>query len=115
MKIAFLCSCLEPGRDGVGDYARRLAGELIRQGHSCVAVALNDPHIHKTMFEQQEIEGNSISTLRLSGVAPWSKRTVEARNWLDGFNPDWISLQYVPFGFHPKGLCFGLGKSLATM
>jgi hypothetical protein len=26
-----------------------------------------------------------------------------------------MSLQFVPFGFHPKGLCFGLGKKLAPI
>lgn len=27
MTILFLCGSLEPGRDGVGDYTRRLAGD----------------------------------------------------------------------------------------
>jgi hypothetical protein len=115
MRLAFICSSLEPGRDGVGDYTRRLAGELIRQGHRSIAVALNDPHISKTVFELQEIEGASISVLRLPDVMPWNERVVEARNWLDVFNPDWISLQFVPFGFQRRGLCFGLGKWLAAM
>jgi hypothetical protein len=26
-----------------------------------------------------------------------------------------VSLQFVPFGFHPKGLCFGIGTRLATI
>jgi hypothetical protein len=115
MKTAFLCSSLEPGRDGVGDYTRRLAGELIRQGHPCIAVALNDSHISETVFESQEIEGTSIPVMRLSSAAPWDNRTIEARAWLDIFNPDWMSLQFVPFGFHQKGLCFRLGKILAAM
>jgi hypothetical protein len=34
---------------------------------------------------------------------------------LNTFEPDWVSLQFVPFGFHPKGLQFGLGKILAAM
>jgi hypothetical protein len=46
---------------------------------------------------------------------PWRERVAQARAWLDAFGPDWISLQFVPFGFHPKGLCFGLGKHLAAM
>jgi hypothetical protein len=115
MKIAFLCSNLESGRDGVGDYTRRLAGELIRQGHPTVVVALNDWHISKTIFELQEIEGTSMSVLRLPSILPWSKRITEARNWLDVFNPDWISLQFVTFGFHQRGLCLGLGKKLAAI
>jgi hypothetical protein len=115
MRTAFLCGSLEPGRDGVGDYTRRLAGELIRQGHPSIAVALNDSHISETVLESQEIEGTAIPVLRLPSVAPWNKRMVESRNWSDVFNPDWMSLQFVPFGFHRKGLCFGLGKNLAAM
>jgi hypothetical protein len=99
----------------VGDYSRRLAGELIRQGHPSVAVALNDSHISEMLFESQEIEGTSISLLRLPNVLPWSNRMIVARDWLDGFNPDWTSLQFVPFGFHRKGLCFGLGKWLEAL
>ena len=42
MKFAFICGSLEPGRNGVGDYTRRLAGELAAQGHECLLVSLND-------------------------------------------------------------------------
>jgi hypothetical protein len=114
MKIAFLCSSLAQGRDGVGDYTRRLAGELVRQGHSSVIVGLNDPQIREVVFESQIIENVSISVLRLPGTMPWNKRMVESRKWLDNFNPDWVSLQFVPFGFNRRGLCFGLGKRLAA-
>ncbi len=53
--------------------------------------------------------------MRLPDVLPWHQRTAEVRHWLQDFNPDWLSLQFVPFGFHRKGLCFGLGKRLASM
>jgi hypothetical protein len=106
---------MEPGKDGVGDYSRRLAGALIRQGHPSVAVALNDPHIAATKFECQEIEGTSVDVMRLPSAAPWSSRVTEARRWVESFKPDWASLQFVIFGFHPKGLCFGLGKNLAAI
>lgn len=115
MKIAFFCRSLESGRDGVGDYARRLAGELIRQGHSSVLVALNDPYISQTVFEEQVIEGASIPVQRLPSILPWNNRIVQARKWLDAFNPDWMSLQFVPYAFHTKGLCFGLGKRLSAI
>jgi len=115
MRTAFLCGSLEPGRDGVGDYTRRLAGELIRQGHPCMAVALNDSHISQILSESQEIEGTSIPVLRLPGAMPWKQRITESLNRAGAFNPDWMSLQFVPFGFHPKGLCYGLGRHLAAM
>lgn len=115
MRLAFFCSSLERGRDGVGDYTRRLAGELIRRGHPSIGIALNDPHVSQALKEPQEIEGVSVPVLRLPGTLPWARRAAEARNWLDTFQPDWTSLQLVPFGLHPKGLCFGLGKTLVAI
>lgn len=115
MKIAFLCSNLEPGRDGVGDYTRRLAGELIRQGHPSLAIALNDWHISKTLIEVQESEGTPLSVLRLASGKPWEDRVVKARDRLDDFKPDWVSFQFVTFGYHRKGLCAGLGGKLAAI
>jgi hypothetical protein len=35
--------------------------------------------------------------------------------WLDDFNPDWVSVQFVPFGFQPKGLPFGLPRHLKSI
>jgi glycosyltransferase involved in cell wall biosynthesis len=115
VKIAFLTSCLEPGRDGVGDYTRRLAAECIRQGHPSVILALNDPHISREVYELQEMANQSISALRLPSVIPWKDRVVIARKWLKDFKPEWASLQFVTFGFHPKGLCVGLGRRLADI
>lgn len=115
MRLAFFCGSLEFGRDGVGDYCRRLAVECIRQGHECVLVALNDPCIKENAPGKQELDEKSISVLRLSGIVPWDVRVKEARKWLEDFKPDWISLQFVPFGFHRKGLCFGLGKIMVSI
>ena len=115
MRLSFYCSCLEPGRDGVGDYTRRLSGELIRQGHACTAVALNDWSISTLVSEPQVVEETTIPVLRLPGNMPWAQRIEASRQWSASFHPDWTSLQFVPFGFHAKGLCFGLGKHLAAL
>jgi hypothetical protein len=55
LKILFVCSCLEPGLDGVGDYTRRLAVELVALGHSCTLLALADGLV-------QEATGSEIAT-----------------------------------------------------
>jgi len=115
MRLAFICSSLAPGRDGVGDYTRRLAAEFVRQGFPTVGVALNDPHVTEPRLESQEIEGASVTAMRLPVGIPWNDRMAVARKWLSDFNPDWMSLQLVPFGFHPKGLCFELGRRLASL
>jgi hypothetical protein len=115
VKIAFLCSSLERGRDGVGDYSRRLAACLTRQGHPSTVIALHDPHATAVMPGSQEMDDTPVPVLRLPATMPWRQRVSEARGHLDGFGPDWVSLQFVPFGFHRKGLCFGFGKHLTAM
>ncbi len=99
MRLLFLCSSLEPGRDGVGDYTRRLAQECGKLGHACALVALNDGHVAETV---EGTEPGGILTLRLppnAGIA----RAVDFRQ---RFAPDWISLQLVAYGLHPKGVLF---------
>jgi hypothetical protein len=112
MRIIFLCGSLEPGKDGVGDYTRRLAGELIRQGHSCGIVAIMDKGVSVALEETQQIEATIVSVLRLPYSNGYEKSGIDAKPWVDAFNPEWISLQYVPFSFHPKGLPFSLGKTI---
>jgi hypothetical protein len=35
--------------------------------------------------------------------------------WANEFNPDWLSLQFVPYAFHEKGLPYTLGKWLFNL
>lgn len=104
MKIIFICGGLEPGKDGVGDYSRKLGGELIRQGHQVSLIALYDSYIHQTQEIDQESEGIIISVLRLERELPAKKRISKAKNKIVQFDPNWVSLQYVPNSFHSKGL-----------
>jgi glycosyltransferase involved in cell wall biosynthesis len=115
MKIVFLCGSLEPGRDGVGDYVRRLAVELIRQGHKTAAIALNDHYIVQEVSTMQQLDADSLPVLRLPAAWPASSRFTRAHQWVDAFNPSWVSLQFVPFSFHPKGLPFSMGWRLSHL
>lgn len=115
MKIAFLCGSLEPGRDGVGDYTRRLAGELTKQGHHAVIIALNDKAANVKSEEMQTIENIELPVLRIPFHYSSAKRFAVAGKWLNSFDPDWISLQYVPYSFQNKGLPFGLKSSLRKL
>ncbi|QYY36324.1 hypothetical protein [Ruficoccus sp. ZRK36] len=92
MKIAFLCNCLEPGRDGVGDYTRTLAGACEAEGHTTQTFALCDPHA---------TEGDN---RRFSNVLESLDQQQSLIEQLHAFSPDWVSLQFVPYGLHPKGL-----------
>lgn len=112
MKIMFICGCLEPGKDGVGDYTRRLAGELMRQDISVGIIAYNDTFVGDEIKEQQASEGTVIPCLRIPAVWNGSTRSKHAKAWVQQHKPEWLSLQFVPYAFHKKGLPFGLGKQL---
>jgi len=95
VKIAFITSCLEPGKDGVGDYTTLLAGECARRGHATRLVALNDPHL--------DCPEAGAGSLRLASKSPWKERVESAGEFLRAFAPDFVSLQFVCYGFHARG------------
>ena len=112
MKIAFLCFSLEPGRDGVGDYTLRLVKELIGIGHHVYLIALKDRWIDELILETTGTSDSAYTILRIPSLWDEKKQFRIAKEHINKFDPDWISLQYVIFGFHPKGLPFGLSKKL---
>src|SRR5690554_7393916 len=99
MRIVFICGSLEPGCDGVGDYTRRLACELIRQGHQIGVIALKDPGISKIIKYIQDTNGGLLATLRIPAHLPEKIRFSSAKEWIDDYNPELLSLQFVPFSF----------------
>jgi glycosyltransferase involved in cell wall biosynthesis len=115
MRICFLTSSLEPGRDGVGDYARDLASACISRGLDAVLIALNDPHLSAAVEETQSSRGVAVHTLRLPASRPWRVKIARARDFLQRLPPDWFSLQFVCYGFHSKGLAIGLDRPLARL
>ena len=100
MKILFVCGSVEPGKDGVGDYTRVLAGECIRQGNDAWILSFCDRYINGAIKTIQLDEEQSINCLRLPFKN--SRYLNEAKNWIKEINPDLLSLQYVPFSFHDK-------------
>ncbi|SKB98378.1 Glycosyltransferase involved in cell wall bisynthesis [Parapedobacter luteus] len=115
MNILFICGTLEPGKDGVGDYTRRLAAELIRQGHSANVMSIHDKYVSQTSFGYQEDNDVQVRMIRLAKKITWKKRIIEACKFLDDLEPDWISLQYVPYSFHNKGLPFKAIRQLQRL
>ena len=108
----FICGSIEPGQDGVGDYTKRLSQELVRKGILVTIVALNDRLISDIQKNVAVIDEGEITSLRLPANLAEVERFCLLKEWIDVFNPDWLSLQYVPFSYHPKGLGFGLAKKL---
>lgn len=102
MKIILICGSLVQGKDGVGDYCRRLAGEMIRQGHEAALIAINKPTVGSEESFQLD-EGTIIPTLRLSKEISWRERVKAAKQFIKGFDPDWLSFQVSPYAYHVKG------------
>lgn len=108
MKITFICSSLQPGCDGVGDYVRRLACEIIKLGHDVEAIALRDSFITNAEQAIQELDGIELPVLRLPVSANSAERYRKLGIQVKKFNPDLISLQYVGFGYNKRGLPFDI-------
>lgn len=106
MKVTFLCSGAEPGCDGVGDYTQALAGYLETLGHATQVIALND------RFAENEVSGEG---RRFGPSMPWNCRVRRAAEAVRGFDPEVISVQFVLYGFHPKGLCFETGRGIQAI
>jgi hypothetical protein len=132
MRLLFICPSQDPGRCGVGDYTSRLAAACADRGVACAVVALKDKGVlRREVGDGRPVTGDrtadsrshelldspthhltDIPILRLSADLSWAERVRRARAFVEDFGPDWVSLQYVPYGFHPRGYCFRLGGDL---
>lgn len=108
MKILFICGSLEPGFDGVGDYCRLLGEGLSQWGCEVLLLALNDPFVMPTIINKgintEENESILYKYKRISSKISRRKKFLLVKNYLAEFEPEWISLQYVPYSYHPKGM-----------
>jgi hypothetical protein len=101
MKLAFFCSSLESGRDGVGDYTRRLAIACAARGHRVLLFALNDRHI---TVPTEECISDLCFIFRWPARQPWAEREADILRKLANFSPDWVSWQMVSYGYNSKGI-----------
>src|SRR6187431_2304146 len=99
MKIIFFCGSAEPGKDGVGDYTRRFCGELIRKGHEVQILALCDYQVISFTADHQDVEKTTVLVNRIPISTANSQRFIWSQDILNEFQPDWISLQFVPYSF----------------
>jgi hypothetical protein len=109
LHITFITACLEPGRDGVGDYTRALARHCAQMGHECSLISLNDVGI------VQLNDSDTVHELRLQGDLAWEEKLERAGEFLESKRPDWISLQFVLYGWSPRGLPTGLDRCLKKL
>lgn len=107
--LMFVCSSLALGRDGVGDYVRLLAQECQALGADCCLLALQDEHV------SEPVEGctsGSVPSLRLPATMAWRSRVEKAEAFRAKMEPDWISVQFVPYGFNAKGIVWDTTSNL---
>ena len=99
MRILFITNNMPLNIDGVGDYTANLAREFARYGHF-VTVVCRDCRYIKTNYEDIKV---------YPVVRTWNRAAVQSILEVIRVNTiEWVCLQYVPHGFHPKGLPFGL-------
>jgi glycosyltransferase involved in cell wall biosynthesis len=91
----------------VGDYTRELAAECARRGHQISLVSLNDPWIKTPLRES--------GLLRLGSNQSWVDRLTAAKTFFAEAAPELVSLQFVPYSFHPAGLSFALPQVLKAI
>ena len=115
MKIIFFCGSVEPGKDGVGDYTRRFCGELLREGHEVQILSLCDHQVSSCTNDYQVTEGTTVAVNRIPISTSNNQRLIWLQDILSEFQPDWISLQFVPYSFNSKGLPFWLPSFLKKL
>ncbi|MDB5395211.1 MAG: hypothetical protein JWM91_2717 [Rhodospirillales bacterium] len=99
--ICMICSELETGRNGVGDYSRRLGEALEALGHKVTLVSVNDRFVDQPVGLSRSGIG---SVVRIPVSLPVEERFMLARRAMDHHDPDWISLQFVCWGFGKHGV-----------
>ena len=106
MKILFISNHMPPIVDGVGDYTYNLAHEFAYHGHEVTIISSNCPEI------KTNVEGITILPI----ITKWNKKAgKQVATLVKEHNIDIVSLQYVPHGYHPKGLPFGLIPMMHTI
>lgn len=98
MNIAIVCSCLEPGKDGVGDYTYLLASKLDNLGHIVYLISWNDRYVNVPQ------ESSDSKVLQLPQSTSKIERYRTANQWIKYKKIDIFSIQIVSYGYHTKGL-----------
>lgn len=106
MKILFLLGSLEAKKNGVADYVLSLTDCLEKLGHQIAIISIND---YKCIAMKME-EAKDISNLRIriSNDLSIIKKKKIISQFVQTFQPDLVSLQFVSFAFQKKGLPFSL-------
>lgn len=115
MKVLFICGSAEPGKDGVGDYTRRMCGGLLKNNYDAQIISLCDHEAVSFITANQTVEDTAVKVYRIPVSATNNQRFIWLQEVIDNFKPDLISLQFVPYSFQAKGLPFWMPSFLKKL
>jgi glycosyltransferase involved in cell wall biosynthesis len=104
-RICIISPALPPKLDGIGDYTALLSRQLVSLG------------ISPTILTDEQVESDAIDGVRILRTFD---PDLPGTNWklvesISAANPDWILVQYNPFGFGRRGLNLHLYRVLARL
>lgn len=109
MTILFICNSFEEGKDGIGDYTKKISLECLEQGIYPIIVAINDKYtrnVHSGYIE-------NLPFYRIPAYFSIRQKEKEIKKILSGIPEiDWISLQFVCYGLSENGL---IGKYIGPL
>ena len=101
MKILFICGSFEPGKDGVGDYLKRISSELNSRAVEATIVSINDAYVS----EMQTGILDGILFFRIPKQMTLKEKEQAFKHIKDKLGSiDWISLQLVSYGLNKRGI-----------
>lgn len=106
MKILFLLGSLEAKKNGVADYVLNLTDCLEKLGHQIAIISINDYKC--IVLKIEDVNIITSSKIRLSSDLSMIRKKSIIKEFVNTFQPDLISLQFVSFAFQKKGLPFSL-------
>lgn len=99
MKILFITNQYPPLVDGVGDYTYNIATEFSKHKHKVYVICKKNA--------QLQTQHNEITVLPI--IKQWNNQaSQQIVKFIFENQIEIVSLQYVPHGFHPKGIPFSL-------
>lgn len=107
--ILFICSCYEPGCDGVGDYVRTTIRHLPRHFRGRV-LAIADRYVNEVFEDDEAIRvpaGKATMSAWFTAVDLDTVLRILERIRFNGIA--WVSFHYVPYAYSVRGLPFALG------
>ncbi|MFW5760162.1 MAG: glycosyltransferase family 4 protein [Cyclobacteriaceae bacterium] len=103
MRLLFISNNFPPVVDGVGDYTFHLANEFARNGHEVCVLCSAKEEINEF------VAAHELPYQVYPQIPGWGlKGCMKAYRRIRKVAPDWVVLQYVPYGFGKYGINFYL-------